>query len=273
MQENNMNDLKITIIIPTYNPKDYLWDCLNSIENQSLKKTYYEVIIILNGEKEPYFENIKNHLNSYTFNSRLLYSERNGVSNARNIGIDKAKSRYITFIDDDDWISPTYLEQLLSSAESDTIVEANVIAINNETKSRKEHFLGIAFLKNKQRQKLNIINSRSFFSSACCKLMDINTIGSERFMANITHGEDAFFMYKISNRVKNIKLTSEDAIYYVRERTSSASRNKRMKKKKKNMEIKMLYLYSKTYILHPKKYNFFFTATRIIATIRKLLVE
>ncbi len=273
MQVNNMNEIKITIVIPTYYPKDYLWDCLNSIESQSLKKTYYEVIIVLNGEKEPYFENIKNRLNHYTFHSRLLYSELGSVSNARNIGIDNTRSRFITFIDDDDWISPTYLEQLLSSAGSDTIVESNVIAINEETTSRKDHFLGNAFQKNKLMQKLNIVNSRSFFSSACCKLIDINTIGKERFMANITHGEDAFFMYKISNRVKNIKLTAEDAIYYIRERTNSASRSKRMKKKKKKMEIKMLYLYSKTYIQHPLKYNFIFTATRIIATIRKLLVE
>ena len=268
-----MNDVKVTLIIPTYKPKDYLWDCLNSIENQSLKKTYYEVIIVLNGEKEPYFENIKKRLNSYTFNFRLLYSAQRGVSNARNIGLDNAKGHFITFIDDDDWVSSTYLEQMLDLAESDTIVEANVIAINDETKSRKEHFLGRAFLKNKLSQKLNVVNSRSFFSSACCKLIDINTIGDERFMVNITHGEDAFFMYKISKRVKNIKLTSEDAVYYVRERTDSASRNKRIRRKKKKMELKMLYLYSKTYILHPLSYNFMFTATRIIATIRKLLIE
>ena len=43
----------LTVIIPTYIPKDYLWDCLDSIEKQSLDKDKFQVIIVLNGEKEP----------------------------------------------------------------------------------------------------------------------------------------------------------------------------------------------------------------------------
>ena len=46
---------KISVIIPTYTPKDYLWDCLKSLEQQNLSKEYFEVILVLNGEQEPYF--------------------------------------------------------------------------------------------------------------------------------------------------------------------------------------------------------------------------
>ena len=48
----------LTVIIPTYIPKDYLWDCLDSIEKQSLDKDKFQVIIVLNGEKEPYWSKI-----------------------------------------------------------------------------------------------------------------------------------------------------------------------------------------------------------------------
>ena len=263
----------LTVIIPTYIPKDYLWDCLDSIEKQSLDKDKFQVIIVLNGEKEPYWSKIEEHLKSYTFNSTLLYSKAKGVSQARNIGIEAVKSRYITFIDDDDWISSCYLEEMLAQAENDAIVETYAKSVDEHKKEEKEHFLGIAFKNSQKYKKHNILNSRSFFSSSCCKLIDINSIGKERFVEGITHGEDAFFMYKISYRIKKIKTTSEKAIYYVRERQDSASRNTQIRNKKKKMERKMLYLYSSTYFSHPFRYNFLFTMTRIMATLRKLLLE
>ena len=139
----------LTVIIPTYNPKEYLLDCLDSIEKQSLYKDKIQVIIVLNGEKEPYWSKIEEHLKSYTFNSTLLYSKAKGVAQARNIGIEAVKSRYITFIDDDDWISSCYLEEMLAQAENDAIVETYAKSVEEHKKEEKEHFLGIAF-KNSQ---------------------------------------------------------------------------------------------------------------------------
>ena len=46
--------MKISVIIPTYKPKAYLWECLNSLCNQSFHFEDYEIIIVLNGCKEPY---------------------------------------------------------------------------------------------------------------------------------------------------------------------------------------------------------------------------
>lgn len=56
---------KISVIIPTYAPKDYLWECLGSLENQTLSKDEFEVILVLNGEREPYESLIrKNYQNT-----------------------------------------------------------------------------------------------------------------------------------------------------------------------------------------------------------------
>lgn len=46
--------MKISIIIPTYQPKSYIFECFNSLVNQSCSKNYFEFIIVLNGDKEPY---------------------------------------------------------------------------------------------------------------------------------------------------------------------------------------------------------------------------
>lgn len=63
---------KISVIIPTYAPKDYLWECLGSLENQTLSKDEFEVILVLNGEREPYESLIRKKLPKYSFASTLL---------------------------------------------------------------------------------------------------------------------------------------------------------------------------------------------------------
>ena len=127
---------EISVIIPTYKPQDYLWQCLESLERQTVSKTLYEVVIILNGCKEPYYSNISNHLKDYTMDVRLLQTDEAGVSYARNIGIENAQGKYVTFVDDDDWVSLDYLSELYRCAPTNHgIVAANVKAIDDATKA------------------------------------------------------------------------------------------------------------------------------------------
>ena len=122
----------ITVIIPTYKPGAYLWKCLDSLESQTIEKSLYEVIVILNGCREPYATNIAQGIGKYSMNVRIEQTDTPGVSNARNIGIDMAKGDYICFIDDDDWVSDTYLQSLYNSAiESGCMAVSNVEAIED----------------------------------------------------------------------------------------------------------------------------------------------
>ena len=80
----------ITVIIPTYKPGAYLWKCLDSLESQTIEKSLYEVIVILNGCREPYATNMAQGIGKYSMNVRIEQTDTPGVSNARNIGIDMA---------------------------------------------------------------------------------------------------------------------------------------------------------------------------------------
>ena len=64
--------MKISVIVPTYKPQDYLWECLNSLMNQTLSKQEYEVVLVLNGCTEPWksqiAEYIKEHLQGMNIN-------------------------------------------------------------------------------------------------------------------------------------------------------------------------------------------------------------
>ena len=114
-----MNDIDISVITPTYKPGSYVWECLDSVYNQTFSGKRYEVIIILNGCNEPYYSQIEEYISSHSDRCAfsLIQTDVPGVSNARNIGIEKSNGTYLTFVDDDDVISENYLEELLNVSD------------------------------------------------------------------------------------------------------------------------------------------------------------
>ena len=141
--------------------------------------------------------------------------------------MEKAQGCYICFIDDDDWVSDNYLEELLAKACDNGIVEANVKAVDKETGEESEqHFLSRAYRSYQPAKESSRYSNRSFFSSACCKLLPKECINGQRFDTNIKRGEDSIFMYGISWKVKHVKVATPSCIYYIRKRNNSAGRRK-----------------------------------------------
>ncbi len=103
-----------SIILPCYNCEKYIQQCINSILKQSYSD--YEIIIIENGSTDHTAEII----NSYNCNKIkvIVLSENQGVSCARNIGIEQAIGKYICFIDSDDYIMPDALEKFKKSIDA-----------------------------------------------------------------------------------------------------------------------------------------------------------
>ena len=86
--------IDISVIIPTYKPGSFLGECLASLDSQTLSHSQFEVLLILNGPREPYMSQIDDFLKEHpSLLCRLIYSEKNGVSLARNIGLDEAQGR------------------------------------------------------------------------------------------------------------------------------------------------------------------------------------
>ena len=260
--------MNISIIIPTYKPGPYLKDCLESINNQTMNKKCFEVIIVLNGVIKPYIECIYNLTKMYDFNSVVIPTETPGVSNARNLGLSRTQGEYVCFIDDDDKISPSYLENLYSKATPNNIVASNVKAFYNNSNKTENDYIASAYKKliNKN-SPLSVFKGRKFMSSSCCKIISRRIIQDVRFDTNLKIGEDSVFMAKISKKVKSIVLSDSSAIYYRRLRAGSASRVKQPILKKCNIVCKLLKKYTK--MLTPS-YNIPFIATRIVAALLKL---
>lgn len=99
---------KISIILPVYNSEKYIEDTIKSVLNQTLKE--FELIIVDDGSSDNSYK-ICNKLALLDNRIKLFRKMNGGISDARNFGLTKAKSDYISFLDHDDLISPNLLEE------------------------------------------------------------------------------------------------------------------------------------------------------------------
>lgn len=100
---------KFSIIIPVYNVAPYLRECLDSVLSQTIED--FEVLAVDDGSTDGSCQII----DEYAVRDQritVLHKVNGGVSSARNAGIDLAQGEYVCFVDGDDIVSPTYLQDL-----------------------------------------------------------------------------------------------------------------------------------------------------------------
>lgn len=138
-----MNKIKVSVIVPVYNVEDYIEECIASILNQTLKEI--EIIIVNDGTKD----NSMKKLEKYLLDSRIkvVNKENGGLSSARNAGLRIAKGEYIAFIDSDDFIELTMLEDLYNNSEDSEVVFSDIILYDNITKKVEKFKKDLSFEK------------------------------------------------------------------------------------------------------------------------------
>lgn len=108
-----MNPL-ISIIVPTYNVEKYIRTCIESILAQTYRNV--EVIIVNDGSTDQSLAVISDLICSH-HNVKVINQKNQGLSVARNTGIDVATGKYITFVDADDKIMPGFVSSLYQIAD------------------------------------------------------------------------------------------------------------------------------------------------------------
>ena len=102
----------LSIIIPVYNLEDYIVKCLDSIYCQGVDESLFEVIAIDDGSQDSCLNLLVDYAKRHG-NMRVLSQKNSGVSVARNKGLDKAASSFLTFIDADDIMADNALSDIL----------------------------------------------------------------------------------------------------------------------------------------------------------------
>lgn len=128
----------ISIIVPIFNAEEYLQQCLDSLINQS----YQDIEIICVNDSST--DNSLSILQSYSYDSRvkIILKENEGVSLARNRGLEEAQGDYIMFVDADDWIDLKTCEIVLDEMEKENadVVMWSYIREFHDKSLRKEIF-------------------------------------------------------------------------------------------------------------------------------------
>lgn len=109
-----MNDIKVSVIIPIYNVEKYLKQCLESVANQTLKDI--EIICVDDGSDDKSFEIVKGFAEKD--NRFIAVKQANGGAGAaRNNGLKRARGKYLSFLDSDDFFDEKMLEEAYTCAE------------------------------------------------------------------------------------------------------------------------------------------------------------
>ena len=114
----------ISLIVPIYNVETYLRMCLDSIANQTYSNI--EVLLVNDGSPDGSAAICQEFV---ARDSRFHYIEKEngGLSDARNVGIGRAQGEFLSFVNSDDWIEPTYVEDLYRAA---LLNDAEVVVSN-----------------------------------------------------------------------------------------------------------------------------------------------
>ena len=125
--------MKLSIIVPVFNVEEYIRPCLESILRQGLDNDCFEIIIINDGTPDKSMEVISDIIETHQ-NIQVINQENQGLSIARNNGLEKASGEYILFVDSDDLLIdncvPFLLDKAISS-KADLIV-ADFMKKNDE---------------------------------------------------------------------------------------------------------------------------------------------
>ena len=99
---------KISVIVPVYGVEKYIKKCIDSIVNQTFKDI--EIIVVNDGTKDNSIKVIEENFHDNRI--KIYHKENGGLASARNYGITKATSKYLFFVDSDDYIDTTCLEKM-----------------------------------------------------------------------------------------------------------------------------------------------------------------
>lgn len=274
-QDQQINNPKVSVIIPVYNTEAYVEDAVRSILNQTLKDI--EVIVINDGSTD----------NSLAIVERLalqdnrinVYSQGNqGLSVTRNIGIIKAKGEYLYFMDSDDILATDAFEKCYSECvdkkldfiffDADSFFENNAVSLDLDYKrthlfEERRVYSGIEML-------YGMLKEKKYRASVCLNLIKRKFLEkcSLSFYPRIIHEDELFTatMYLKAKRVSCV----HSVFYHRRVRQGSIMTNNFSIKNIESyfITIKELTLLSKSnvnwntvidqlirYILNPAIYN------------------
>ncbi len=200
-------NLMVSIIIPVYQAKDTLRECVEScVCQKNISKDEYEIILVDDGSTDGSGD-LCDELSGedYGVAIKVVHTENFGVSHARNTGIEMAQGRFLVFVDSDDKVREAYISNLLKHADESMVIV-------DETDS----FFSVQKISGFQYIEESILNRNTHVWG---KLIDRETVenGNVRFPEGLSIGEDLLFLLDLAifvGKKRCIRCIAEGDYFY-----------------------------------------------------------
>lgn len=212
--------MRLTVVVPIYNVEGYLRKCVDSIIAQTYKSI--SIILVDDGSTDLSGSIADAYAAQYK-NIQVIHQKNQGLSGARNAGIDNCKTELITFVDSDDYIEPDMYEVLVKAIDEKS-ADISIGGVFRESITGEKHSVypvGIRKIFSKE-EALIELNSLKYFNMSVCNvvfrasLFNTDIYGDEmvRFPVG-KKSEDEYTTHKLYARANRVIYSSTPYYHYL----------------------------------------------------------
>ena len=211
-----MDNIKVSVIVPVFNNSEYIGTALDSIISQDFSG--FEIIVIDDGSSDNSLELITDKLKDIGIPNKIIHQENQGVSAARNKGIEASSGDYLVFVDGDDYIAPNHLSSLYNGETDFSLIQLVKKEGNNVS---NPHLYFQNYLSTKEFIEMELKMQIPFNFVQLMYKSDIIKENSIRFSSDYVYGEDTYFALTAVGYGEKIAISNEITYYYIQHQKSA----------------------------------------------------
>ena len=205
----------ITVIVPVYNVEKYLSKCLDSLINQTFKPL--KILVINDESSDSSFDIIQNYKNQYPDKIDVIDQKNHGIAYVRNVGIKNVNTKYLAFLDSDDYIDLDMYEKMYNKAQQN---DSDMVVSNFVWEYSDKEKLGLdgPYLPHQDM----LVKLMATLWNKLYKTSVIEKSGV--LFPNGLRYEDAYFLYCLTPFINKIDFIDTPFVHYV-QRDGSITHN------------------------------------------------
>lgn len=228
---------EVTVVMPIYNSENYLQDSIRSVLNQTFSN--FELLLINDGSTDKSGK-ICTDFSQQDKRIVVIDKKNEGPSAARNLGIDKAKGKYLCFIDSDDEYDQNYLKKMLGYVGIYDFIACGIQSFNDNGKSTLSKGIICESIKQIHQNLITIIET-SILNSPINKLYNVQLLKSNQFKfdESMDVGEDYHFNMNVLMHCQSF-ISIPDMLYFYKTRMNSITSSYKeniIETRKKNIDL------------------------------------
>jgi len=191
----------VSVIVPMYNSEDYIYETLNSVNNQTY--LHWECIIIDDGSTDSSAQ-IVSKFCACDNRFRYFQKENEGPSSARNLGLRLSRGEFVQFLDSDDIMHTNRLEVIISQymhVENNIILYSDLVVVDNDDSKKTAKFSSkITIGKDLDFKLMYRHFGNDVLFTPGCVLFPMSAIKNIAWDDTISHSEDWDYYLKITGK-------------------------------------------------------------------------